>query len=123
MGRGGILQVEIDAAAGDADEDEHQLIPPGQLHGFGAQSPQGQIGQAHAQGNDLDGGKGLKHHLGQHEAAAPHQGREQGKQVPCELLLMRKSDFRHCFSLSVLQEHRPPEGDAPCLFIPSAPRE
>ena len=97
---GGVLQEEIEAAAGDADDKEHQLILPGKLQHLGPQSPQGQVSKAHAQGDDLDGGKGLEHYLGQHKAAAPHQGGEQGKQVPRDLLIFGRSDFRHTFSPS-----------------------
>ena len=86
MGRGGILQEEVEAAAGDADEDEHQLILPRELHGLGSQRPQSQIRQPHPQGDDLGGGIGRQHDLGEHEAAAPHQSGKDGIQMPHELL-------------------------------------
>ena len=54
--KAGILQEEVEAAAGDADEDEHQLILPRELHGLGSQRPQSQIRQPHPQGDDLGGG-------------------------------------------------------------------
>lgn len=87
MGGGGILQEEVDAAAGDADEDEHQLILPGELHGPGPQGPQGQVGKAHSQGDDLGGGVGRQHDLGQHKAAAPDQNGKQGIEMPQGFLL------------------------------------
>ena len=82
VGRGGVLQEEVEAAAGDADEDEHQLVLPGELHGFGPQGPQGQVCKPHPQGDDLGGGVGRQHDLGQHEAAAPDQDGEQGINMP-----------------------------------------
>jgi len=87
MGGGGILQEEVDAAAGDADEDEHQLILPGELQGPGPQGPQGQVGKAHPQGYDLGGGVGRQHDLGQHKAAAPDQNGKQGIEMPQGFLL------------------------------------
>ncbi len=92
MGRGGILQEEVEAAAGNTDEDEHQLILPRQPHGFwGRRGPQGQVRKTHAQGNDLMGGKG-PHNLGQHKAAAPDQrGVNRAKACPHELLIFGKA--------------------------------
>ena len=78
IGQGGVLQEEVEAAAGDADEDEHQLILPRELHGLGTEYPEGQIGKTHAQGDDLHGGVGGQQLLGQDEAAAPDQYGENG---------------------------------------------
>ena len=100
VGRSGILQEKVDAAAGDADENEHQLILPRELQRLRTQRPQSQVGKTHTQGDDLDGGKGIEHHLGQHKTAAPYQGGEQGKQVPRDLLVSGRADFRHSRSLS-----------------------
>ena len=35
VGQRCILQEEVEAAAGNADEDEHQLVPPGELQSLG----------------------------------------------------------------------------------------
>ena len=78
IGQGGVLQEEVEAAAGDADEDEHQLILPRELQGLGTEHPEGQIGKTHAQGDDLHGGVGGQQLLGQDEAAAPDQYGENG---------------------------------------------
>ena len=86
VGQGGVLKEEVEAAAGDADENEHQLILPRELQRFGTQRPQGHIGKAHAQGDDLDGGVALQQLLGQHEAAAPHEDGEDGVDMAHHLL-------------------------------------
>ena len=97
VGQGGVLQEEVEAAAGDADEDEHQLILPGELQCPGAQGPQGHIGQAHAQGDDLNGGVAFQKLLGQYEAAAPHENGEDGVDMPHHLL--------GCFHMLSLLKH------------------
>ena len=91
MGRRSILQVEVKAAAGDAYENEHQLILQREAQGLGPQCPQSQIRKTHAQRNNLNGREGLQHHLGQHEAAAPYQRCEQGEHMARELLIFGKN--------------------------------
>ena len=86
VGQGGVLQEEVEAAAGDADEDEHQLVLPGELQRFGTQHPQRQIGQTHPQGDDLHGGIGGEQLLGQDEAAAPDENGENGVYMAHDLL-------------------------------------
>ena len=89
VGEGGILQEEVERTAGDANEDEHQLVLPGELQRLGAQHPQRHIGKRHAQGDDLDGGIGLQQLLGQHKAAAPDQNGKHGVDVAHRLFRCR----------------------------------
>ena len=95
VGRSGVLQEKVKAAASNADKNEPQLVPQGKLQNFRPQSPQSQICKTHAQGNDLNRGEGPEHHLGQYKAAAPHQRGEQSKQMPGGFLAAGKGGLRH----------------------------
>ena len=77
----GVLQEEVEASAGDADENKHQLILPRQPQRLGPQDPQGDVRKPHPQGDDLDGGKIDQQIFGQDKAAAPHQNGDDGEDM------------------------------------------